>query len=239
MRELIEPGRNGLVLPTGDLDALAQAIEAAYRGELLGGSASVGIARAAGRRTALHDRRCASPSSACPRGQPAARATTRSCSPRSSRREERVVLAALAEAQRGVAPRRGGPRSGHGRGRSPASWQREPPDAVLLHYSVFAYSYRGLPLFVAPVLAALRRSRIPMVTVLHEFVYPWRHGGTRGKVWALTQRAVLIDVMRRSLGRAAHHRLPRAVAASRPWLPRRPAAVAPVFSNLPPPPSAR
>ena len=37
MRELIEPGRNGLVVPTGDLDALTQAIEAAYRGELLGG----------------------------------------------------------------------------------------------------------------------------------------------------------------------------------------------------------
>jgi glycosyltransferase involved in cell wall biosynthesis len=36
MRELIEPGRNGLVVPTGDLDTLTQAIEAAYRGELLG-----------------------------------------------------------------------------------------------------------------------------------------------------------------------------------------------------------
>ncbi len=35
--ELIEPGRNGLVVPTGDLDALTQAIEAAYRGELFGG----------------------------------------------------------------------------------------------------------------------------------------------------------------------------------------------------------
>jgi glycosyltransferase involved in cell wall biosynthesis len=37
MRELIEPGRNGLVLPTGDLDALVQALEAAYRGEAFGG----------------------------------------------------------------------------------------------------------------------------------------------------------------------------------------------------------
>ncbi len=37
MKELIEPGRNGLVLPTGELDALTQAIEAAYRGEILGG----------------------------------------------------------------------------------------------------------------------------------------------------------------------------------------------------------
>ena len=37
MRELIEPGRNGLVVPTGDLDALTQALDAAYRGEAFGG----------------------------------------------------------------------------------------------------------------------------------------------------------------------------------------------------------
>lgn len=37
MRELIEPGRTGLVLPTGDLHALRDAIDAAYRRELLRG----------------------------------------------------------------------------------------------------------------------------------------------------------------------------------------------------------
>ncbi len=111
----------------------------------------------------------------------------------------------------------------------------ERPDAILLHYSVFAYSHRGLPLFVAPTLAALRRSRIPVVTVLHEFVYPWRHGGPRGKVWALTQRALLIDVMRSSAAVLLTTDFRARWLASRPWLPRRPAAVAPVFSNLPPP----
>lgn len=35
MKELIEPGRTGLVLATGDLDAFTEAIEAAYRGEVL------------------------------------------------------------------------------------------------------------------------------------------------------------------------------------------------------------
>ena len=35
MKDLIEPGVNGLVLPTGDLDALTAAIEAAYRRETL------------------------------------------------------------------------------------------------------------------------------------------------------------------------------------------------------------
>jgi len=36
MKELIDSPRHGLTLPTGDLDALAQAIDAAYRGELFG-----------------------------------------------------------------------------------------------------------------------------------------------------------------------------------------------------------
>jgi glycosyltransferase involved in cell wall biosynthesis len=34
MKDLIDPPRTGLILPTGDLDALTEAIEAAYRGEL-------------------------------------------------------------------------------------------------------------------------------------------------------------------------------------------------------------
>lgn len=37
MKDLIEPGRSGAIVPTGDLAALSDAIEAAYRGELLGG----------------------------------------------------------------------------------------------------------------------------------------------------------------------------------------------------------
>ena len=39
MKDLIERGRDGVVLPTGDMDALVEAIEAAYRGELLTGGA--------------------------------------------------------------------------------------------------------------------------------------------------------------------------------------------------------
>ena len=37
MKELIDPGVSGLVLPTGDAGALAEAIEAVHRGEALGG----------------------------------------------------------------------------------------------------------------------------------------------------------------------------------------------------------
>jgi glycosyltransferase involved in cell wall biosynthesis len=35
MKDLIDPGRTGLVLPTGDLESLTQTIEAVYRGEVL------------------------------------------------------------------------------------------------------------------------------------------------------------------------------------------------------------
>jgi len=109
------------------------------------------------------------------------------------------------------------------------------PDAVLLHYSVFSYSYRGLPLFVHPTLAALHSQRIPLVAMMHELAYPWRYAGWRGDVWALTQRALLIDVMRLS-GAAIVTADSRAQwLASRRWLPKRRVLVAPVFSNLPPP----
>jgi glycosyltransferase involved in cell wall biosynthesis len=37
MKDMIDPGRNGLILPTGDLDALGEAIDATYRREILGG----------------------------------------------------------------------------------------------------------------------------------------------------------------------------------------------------------
>jgi glycosyltransferase involved in cell wall biosynthesis len=37
MKDLISADRHGVVLPTGDLGALTEAIEAAYRGEILGG----------------------------------------------------------------------------------------------------------------------------------------------------------------------------------------------------------
>lgn len=38
MKELIDPGHTGHVFPTGDVSALAEALSAAYRGELLSGS---------------------------------------------------------------------------------------------------------------------------------------------------------------------------------------------------------
>jgi glycosyltransferase involved in cell wall biosynthesis len=108
-------------------------------------------------------------------------------------------------------------------------------DAIVLAYSVFEYSYRGVPLFARPVLSALLGTGVPLIVVLHELVYPWRRGGWRGGVWALTQRAALVEVMRAASGVIVTADFQAARLRSRRWLPRRPVAVAPVFSNLPPP----
>ncbi len=113
--------------------------------------------------------------------------------------------------------------------------ERSKPDAVLLHYSVFSYSYRGLPLFVRPTLSALRRARVLVIPVMHEFVFPWTLGGWRGKAWAVTQRVALIDVMRAATAVVVTTDSRVAWLTSRPWLPRRKVVAAPVFSNLPPP----
>ena len=116
----------------------------------------------------------------------------------------------------------------------------ERPDVAILHYSVFSFSHRGLPLYVRVPAAALRAAGVPVVTVVHEAVYPWTIGGPRGKVWALSQRAALVEVVRSSSALLLTADFRADWFASRPWLPRRPIAVAPVYSNLPPPsPGAR
>lgn len=117
----------------------------------------------------------------------------------------------------------------------PGELARERPDAALLHYSSFSYAHRGVPLFVRPTLSAVQRAALPLVTFMHEFAYPWRAGDWRGNVWALTQRAALIDVMRASRAAVLTTDFRADWLASRWWLPSRPSAIAPVFSNLPAP----
>ncbi len=113
--------------------------------------------------------------------------------------------------------------------------RRERPDTVLLHYSIFAYSHRGIPIFVRPTLSALRRAGIPVVAFMHELAFPWRLRGWRGDVWALTHRALLIETMRCARGAIVTTEGRAEWLASRRWLPRRAVGLAPVFSNLPAP----
>jgi glycosyltransferase involved in cell wall biosynthesis len=122
-----------------------------------------------------------------------------------------------------------------------ASWReqvagelsRERPDVLLLHYSAFAYSHRGVPMFLPGVLRTLRAAGAPLVTVLHELAYPWHRPGARERVWAVTQRMALVDLFRAASAAVATTEHNAAWARSRRWLPRRPISVAPVFSNLP------
>ena len=109
------------------------------------------------------------------------------------------------------------------------------PDAVLLHYSVFAYSYRGLPIFLGPVLATLRDSGIPVIGFMHELAFPWGLSGWRGNAWALAHRARLIELVRVCRAVALTTDFRAQWLDSRPWLANRPSALAPVFSNLPEP----
>ncbi|HSZ14969.1 MAG TPA: glycosyltransferase [Solirubrobacteraceae bacterium] len=108
-------------------------------------------------------------------------------------------------------------------------------DAVLLHYSAFAYAHRGVPLLLGPVLSAVRSTGLPLVTLMHEFAYGWQLGAWRTNVWALSQRAVLIELMRASRAAIVTTDFRAEWLTSRRWLPTRPVAVAPVFSNLPAP----
>ena len=109
------------------------------------------------------------------------------------------------------------------------------PDAILMHYSVFAYSYKGIPLFVTPTLSVLRGSGAPIVAFLHELAYSWSSPGPRAKAWAISQRAALLGVMRACSGAiVTEDERARWLSSSR-WLPRRRVRIAPVFSTLPSP----
>ncbi len=108
------------------------------------------------------------------------------------------------------------------------------PDAVLLHYSVFSFSYRGFPLLTHPLLAMLRRVGAPLLSVLHEYAYPWGRDGALGAGWAVTQRAALIELVRASGAIAVTTDDRARWLRSRRWLPRRDITVTPIFSNLPP-----
>jgi glycosyltransferase involved in cell wall biosynthesis len=107
------------------------------------------------------------------------------------------------------------------------------PQVTLLHYSVFSYSQQGVPLFVPSMMRVLRRAGVPMIVMLHEFAFPWTADGMRGKVWAITQRAALIEVMRASRSAVVTTDARAQWLASRRWLPQRQTVVVPVFSNMP------
>lgn len=109
------------------------------------------------------------------------------------------------------------------------------PAAVLLHYSVFSFSYRGVPAGVPALAARLRRLGIPVVLFAHEFAYPWGRRGWRGAIHAVTQRVALIPLF--SASAVVVVTTPERVRwlRTRGWLAGRPVLLTPVFSNIMPP----
>lgn len=115
----------------------------------------------------------------------------------------------------------------------------EPLDAVLLHYSVFAYASHGMPLGVPLLALVLRRIDAPVILFAHEFAYPWGRRGWRGLVHAASQRIALVSLLLSA--DAVVVTTPDRVhwIQTRWWLPRRPVACAPVFPTITPCSSGR
>lgn len=111
--------------------------------------------------------------------------------------------------------------------------EETPPHAIILHYSVFAYGPRGLPVLAPLVARGLAATGIPVLGLLHEFAYPFGRRGCRGTGQALSHRAVLPTVVRHCDALAVTTERRAFWLATRPWLPRRPIVYVPVFSNLP------
>jgi len=117
----------------------------------------------------------------------------------------------------------------------PGALAGERAEAVVVHYSCFASAHRGVPVFSYPLTRALARAGLPVVAVMHELTYPFGRDGARGLLWATTQRLALVQLMRAIDAAVVTTEDRREWLAGSRWLPRRPVAFAPVFSNLPPP----
>jgi glycosyltransferase involved in cell wall biosynthesis len=111
--------------------------------------------------------------------------------------------------------------------------ERQRPDWILWHYSVFTWGLWGIPFLSLMAARRLARTGVPLLTVLHEFAFPFGDGGLRGLGWAIAHRVTLLPVWR-ACARAIVTTEERAQwLKSRRWLPTRPVSFLPVCSNLP------
>jgi glycosyltransferase involved in cell wall biosynthesis len=111
-------------------------------------------------------------------------------------------------------------------------------DAVLLHYSAFAFGPRGVPIFAPRVARELGTADVPVLGLLHEFAYPFDpypldRGGWRGGVQAVSQRLALWPIVRHCDAAIVTTEQRRTWLRTRWWLARRRVEFLPVPSNLP------
>lgn len=107
-------------------------------------------------------------------------------------------------------------------------------DSVLLHYSAFAFGWRGLSNFAPPLSRELGSLGVPILGFFHELAYPFGRRGLRGTIQALAQHVALRPVLQACDAAVVttEQRLDWLLSAR--WLPRRPAVFVPIPSNLPP-----
>lgn len=110
-------------------------------------------------------------------------------------------------------------------------------ETLIVHYSVFAYARRGIPIGVPLLALALRCLGTPVVLFAHEFAYPWGTRGWRGAIQAATQRAALLPLVGACDAVVVTTEDRLRWLETRRWLPRRAVVCAPVFSNIRPNPS--
>jgi glycosyltransferase involved in cell wall biosynthesis len=108
-----------------------------------------------------------------------------------------------------------------------------PGATVLWHYSVFAYGFRGIPVFAPLAAWWARRSPAAVVVVLHEFAYPRKRNGWAGPVFAATTRVALVPVVWACQALIVATEERARWLRSRWWLPRRPVLSVPVSSTVP------
>jgi glycosyltransferase involved in cell wall biosynthesis len=109
------------------------------------------------------------------------------------------------------------------------------PDAIVLQYSVFAASRRGIPVDLRAIRSTLARAHVPVIVIGHELAFPFGREGLRGLVWAVSQRVALRGLVRSSSALIVTTDDRARWLSTRRWLPARPVRLAPVYSNLPPP----
>jgi len=92
---------------------------------------------------------------------------------------------------------------------------------------------------VLPLAVVLRRLGLPVVLFAHELAYPWGRRGWRGAVQAVSQRAVLIPLLRSSAAAIVTTTDRARWLRTRWWLPPTAVTLAPVFATITPDPSSR
>lgn len=105
-------------------------------------------------------------------------------------------------------------------------------DLIVMHYSVFALSYRGIPVYVPLFFRFLRQVRVPVMLFCHEWAFPFGENGARGSLQAVSQRAVLPLVLSAPTGICVHTPERRSALATSRLTGNRPILFTPVTSNV-------